>query len=298
MPAPLLALDDSQWRQVLRAAPVVSKVTPDATKASDTSGPVLLVPSSAWRAMELQISTLQEQQAESSRFLRCHLKMEFVRRERAAVRMQAFCRGLLARRQPIVASLRRQWHAQLHWLLLSSNRLHVSVPASVLGGNATSMNRRLLQAVARGMLVRRRVSIWFRQHKAALVLQASVRGQQTRRSTSGALERRRLLRHVQILEGKLSREATMREDLEAAMRKLWNDVYPLVAAAKTAQKAGKAQQEDRQQECSEQCNFLPSHGAHSPRVPLSPRTVTLKRDSSCPPPPPPPPHSPRISLRL
>ena len=223
-------LEESQWRAVLAAAPEPTKPV----STNGPPGPVLLVPSSAWHSMEQRINQLQTQQAETGSFLKCHLKMEYRRRERWAVVIQKLARGRSARRLPSVAALRRLWRSRTpqHRLLLSSTRLHVSVPPGVPGSARASMRLRRLQARARGVLVRLRVAIFIQQRAAASMLQAAARGRRCRRLIAGDLERHRLMLRVRSLEERLATESRMREDLEVAMRTLWQTVSPVVAVAK------------------------------------------------------------------
>eukprot|EP00966_Prymnesium_polylepis_P270474 6248255-Prymnesium_polylepis.1 len=64
------------------------------------SGAVLLVPAAAWHALEEQVAQLKAQQSETRQYIKHSLKVEYARRERACVRIQAAARGRLSRRMP------------------------------------------------------------------------------------------------------------------------------------------------------------------------------------------------------
>lgn len=183
----------------------------------------LLVPAAAWQALHMRVDELQTQQAETTRYLRAFLKMEYERRGRAATRLQAAVRGALARkRHPI----RRPSAGRT--LIRTAAQLHVSSTvvdardrkAHTLEGWACVR----LQATCRAHLVRSRFAVFRRQASATTKLQAVARGRGTRRRHGAALAQHRSELRITALEGALQQERKARKAQEAALRKLWADV--------------------------------------------------------------------------
>ncbi|KAL1525989.1 hypothetical protein AB1Y20_020814 [Prymnesium parvum] len=176
------------------ALPQPQAPPPEAILITDTP---LLVPAAAWNALQHRVFQLQAQHDE----------------------LRESLRRVLQEHAPPPA-------APAHWLLASASLLHTSAPLP-----SAPVGVALLQAAARGRLVRSRVATWRRQHTAATALQARARGKRTRRRWAGAVERRRVASRLARLEGRQEAEGRMREDLEAAIRKLWRDVYSSLAKA-------------------------------------------------------------------
>ena len=204
----------------------------------------LLVPAAAWHALHMRIDDLQAQnitlakeQTECSRYLKAFLKMEHHRRERASTRLQAAARGMLSRRQHPRPAKRSA--APLSSVRLSPDQPHVSRVAAaaprqrrVLSPEAHSC--RLLQAAARGTLVRVRHASLVRGRRAATRLQAAARGMLSRRRHARALETHRWSRRFTTLEAALQQERRARKAQEAALRKLWDDVALLTQTLELA----------------------------------------------------------------
>lgn len=183
----------------------------------------VLVPATAWRALQAQVNEVQAQQLEMQRYIRHALKAEYARRQHACTHIQAHTRGMKVRHMEGVASFLRRKSARRHWLLLNTCELHVSGSTSSAITGTPALHH--IQARARGFIVRSRVATWRRQQRAATVLEAVIRGRTVRLVTAPKLERHRLSMRVVNLEKQLQQEIRMREDLEAAVRKLWQDVY-------------------------------------------------------------------------
>ena len=210
-----------------------------------SNGTTLLVPAAAWHALHMRVDDLQTQnvtlakeQAECTRYLKAFLKMEHHRRERAATRLQAAARGMLSRKRHPWRTRRSQSQshtAPMSSLRLSPSQLHVSRAAA-----AAPRERRivtlearsctLLQAAARGALVRARHAALLAGRRAATRLQAAARGMLSRRRHAYALEKHRWSLRFTTLESALQQERRARKAQEAALRKLWADVAALTQA--------------------------------------------------------------------
>jgi hypothetical protein len=88
----------------------------------------------------------------------------------------------------------------------------------------------LLQAAARGALVRARRAALLAERRAAIRLQAAARGMLSRGRHAHALEKHRWSLRFASLESALQQERRARTAQEAALRKLWADVAALTAA--------------------------------------------------------------------
>lgn len=204
------------WDAIRAAAPL----TP--APMQQPSHDVLCVPAAAWHAMEAKLAALTQESQEVRRFLRAHLRTEHVNRQRAAVRLQARWRGVLARtRHRQGSSLARWLRAQRRRILLSNDRLHASAPPPC-ADRATMAPLLKSQALVRGFVVRRRVITWHTQHSSASQIQAVVRGRQSRRAHAVVIRVYGLERRVQKLELQLGAERRAREAHELALRRLWN----------------------------------------------------------------------------
>ena len=192
----------------------------------------LLVPAAAWHALHMRFDDLQAQnvklakeQQECARYLKAFLKIEHHRRERASTRLQATIRGMIARKHHPLPKRRRAAH-----LPLSREQIHVSravAPGPPRQRRVLSLEVRscvMLQAAARGVLVRARLASLHRHMKAATRLQATIRGMRSRARHSRALERHRWSLRFSTLETALHQERRARKAQEAALRKLWSDV--------------------------------------------------------------------------
>lgn len=183
----------------------------------------LLVPAAAWQALHMRVDELQTQQAETTRYLRAFLKMEYERRGRAATRLQAAVRGALARRRhPIKHACARgtfiRTAAQLH---VSSTVVDArDRKAHTLEGWACMR----LQATCRAHIVRSRYAVFRRQASAATTMQAVARGHGTRRRHGSALAQHRSELRITALEDALQQERKARKAQEVVLRKLWADV--------------------------------------------------------------------------
>jgi hypothetical protein len=214
-----------------------------ATLVGHPKGTTLLVPAAAWHALHMRVDDLQTQnvtlakeQAECTRYLKAFLKMEHHRRERAATRLQAAARGMLSRKRHPRRTRRSQSHtAPMRSLRLSPSQLHVSRAAA-----AAPRQRRivtlearsctLLQAAARGAIVRTRLSALLAGRRACTRLQAAARGMLSRGRHAHALEKHRWSLRFTTLESALQQERRARKAQEAALRKLWADVAALTQA--------------------------------------------------------------------
>ena len=203
-------------------------------------GTTLLVPAAAWHALHMRVDDLQAQnatlakeQAECTRYLKAFLKLEHHRRERAATRLQAAARGMLSRKRHPRRTRRSQ--IQPTPLRLSPSRLHVSraAVAAPRQRRIVTLEARsctLLQAAARGALVRARHAALVAERRAAVRLQAAARGMLSRGRHAHALEKHRWSLRFASLESALQQERRARKAQEAALRKLWEDVGALTAA--------------------------------------------------------------------
>ena len=208
-----------------------------------SNGTTLLVPAAAWHALHMRVDDLQTQnvtlakeQAECTRYLKAFLKMEHHRRERAATRLQAAARGMLSRKRHPRRTRRSQSHtAPMSSLRLSPSQLHVSRAAAAVPRQRriVTLEARsctLLQAAARGALVRARHAALLAGRRAATRLQAAARGMLSRRRHAYALEKHRWSLRFTTLESALQQKRRARKAQEAALRKLWADVAALTQA--------------------------------------------------------------------
>ena len=200
----------------------------------------LLVPAAAWHALHMRVdflqaqnATLAKEQAECTRYLKAFLKLEHHRRERAATRLQAAARGMLSRKRHPRRTRRSQ--SRPAPLRLSPSRLHASraAVAAPRQRRIVTLEARsctLLQAAARGALVRARHAALLAGRRAATRLQAAARGMLSRRRHAHALEKHRWSLRFTTLESALQQERRARKAQEAALRKLWADVAALTQA--------------------------------------------------------------------
>ena len=241
----LLAPDSCAMAQL---EPVVGKEnvashSKGAALVEHSNGTTLLVPAAAWHALHMRVDDLQTQnvtlakeQAECTRYLKAFLKMEHHRRERAATRLQAAARGMLSRKRHPRRTRRSQSHtAPMSSLRLSPSQLHVSRAAAAVPRQRriVTLEARsctLLQAAARGALVRARHAALLAGRRAATRLQAAARGMLSRRRHAYALEKHRWSLRFTTLESALQQERRARKAQEAALRKLWADVAALTQA--------------------------------------------------------------------
>ena len=241
----LLAPDSCAMAQL---EPVVGKEnvashSKGAALVEHSNGTTLLVPAAAWHALHMRVDDLQTQnvtlakeQAECTRYLKAFLKMEHHRRERAATRLQAAARGMLSRKRHPRRTRRSQSHtAPMSSLRLSPSQLHVSRAAAAVPRQRriVTLEARsctLLQAAARGALVRARRAALLSGRRAATRLQAAARGMLSRGRHAHALEKHRWSLRFTTLESALQQERRARKAQEAALRKLWADVAALTQA--------------------------------------------------------------------
>ena len=227
---------------VAQAEPVVGKEniashSKGTTLLEHPKGTTLLVPAAAWHALHMRIDDLQAQnitlareQTECTRYLKAFLKMEHHRRERASTRLQAAIRGMLSRRRHPQPAVWSQSHpAPLCSVWLSPSELHVSAgwAAPLRQRRIRTLEARsctLLQAAARGTLVRARHASLLTGRRAVTRLQAAARGMLSRGRHARALEKHRWSLRFTTLESALQHERRARKAQEAALRKLWADV--------------------------------------------------------------------------
>ena len=100
----MLDVDANKENAAVARSEAQSAVTPPYRKTSDmrseaqhkefpcTQQHVLTVPASAWHAMQHELKELREESAETRRFLRAHLRLEHMRRTRAATGLQSMWR--------------------------------------------------------------------------------------------------------------------------------------------------------------------------------------------------------------
>ena len=196
----------------------------------------LCVPAAAWHALHLRLddlqaqhSKLQAQHAETNRFLRSFLKLEYRRRERASTRLQAVARGMIARRRHRLPIKRRPLEHSLR-SFTGPEQLHVSSVAGTQRRQILSLEIRSclrLQAAARGHIVRSRRAALVRRSKAASIITSVTVGWLTRKRHGAALELHRHSLRIAALTVELQQERRTRKAQEAALRKLWQDVATL-----------------------------------------------------------------------
>ena len=193
---------------------------------------LLCVPADAWRELHERLASMEESQRDVKQYLRAHLRLERSRRESGATRLQARWRGIHVRwHHALGCAIRRRRFARERAKSLDASRLHCSPVAAVVATSHAEKRAMRLQGLARGFLVRRRVSLWRAQTSAATRLQSASRGLRSRRRHTPSLRSHRLEMRVAYLEAALRSEGRKREVSEAFLRRLGEAVKALNARA-------------------------------------------------------------------
>ena len=245
----------SLWNQLRSAAPgtpAADEVGQENMHVSNAKPPpahhqqMLCVPAEAWKLLHERLAAMEASNRETKQFLRAHLRLERARRERGATRIQAVWRARATRRShPCAvrfAALRTA--ARRAKSFDAATRLHVSAPRATLRGATAALRMQrgraplpAVQGLARGFLVRRRVARWRLEWRAALRIQAALRGMRGRGTTRTALREAQLEARVAALEAALAAEQSARELSEAYLRRLGEAVRGLHSHKRRAKEA-------------------------------------------------------------